>query len=275
MQELGSAGRFRSTVGHYLAGRPPYADLLIQRVAALTSLGPRHRVLDLGCGPGQLARAFAPLVREVVAMDPEPGMLRVAAEASVGVDNVTFVGGGSADLPAGLGRFRLVVMGRSFHWMDRAETLRVLDGMIEPGGAVAMFHTQHAAVPENAWVTQFDAVRRRYAGDDPERPQRAGEAWVRHEAILLDSSFCRVEASVVFDRRTFEAVRLIDRALSMSTTSRDRLGARAEALARELTALIGAIAPQGSLTEVIESSALIGRRPVSRRNDTDGLSHKL
>jgi SAM-dependent methyltransferase len=270
MQELGSAGRFRSTVGHYLAGRPPYADLLVRRVAALTGLGPKHRVLDLGCGPGQLARAFAPLVREVVAMDPEPGMLRAAAEASTGVDTITFVDGGSAELPAGLGEFRLVVMGRSFHWMDRAATLRVLDGMIEPSGAVALFHTQHAAVAENAWVARYDAVRRRYAGEDPERPQRAGEVWVRHEAILLGSSFCRVEASVVFDRRTFEAVRLIDRALSMSSTSRDRLGARAEALTRELTEVIGAIAPRGCLTEVIESSALIGSRTVSHRNDTDG-----
>jgi SAM-dependent methyltransferase len=211
--DLGSTGRFRSTVGHYLVGRPPYADLLIQRVAALTGLGLKHRVLDLGCGPGQLARAFAPLVRDVVAMDPEAEMLRVAAEASAGADNVTFVRGGSADLPAGLGQFHLVVMGRSFHWMDRAATLRVLDGMIAPNGVVALFDTKHAAVPENDWVAQYDAVRRRYAGDDPRRPQRAVEAWIMHKAFLLDSPFCCVEASAVFERRTVEAVRLIDRAL--------------------------------------------------------------
>jgi SAM-dependent methyltransferase len=256
-----SAGRFRSTVLHYLAGRPPYAGLLIQRVAATAGLGPGDRVLDLGCGPGQLARAFAPLAGEVVAMDPEPEMLRVAAEASAGMDAMRFVSGGSADLPAGLGRFRLVVMGRSFHWMDRAATLRVLDGMIEPGGAVALFNTAHATVPDNAWVARYDAVRRRHAGDDPDRPRRVGEAWVRHEAFLLDSPFCDVEACGVFERRTVPAASLIDRALSMGSTSRDRLGEKAEALVGELAALTGAVAVDGYLTEVIESIALIGRRP--------------
>lgn len=261
LEDCGVAGRFRSTVLHYLVGRPPYAGLLIQRVAAMAGLGPDDRVLDLGCGPGQLARAFAPLAGEVVAMDPEPEMLRVAAEASAGVDAISFAGGGSADLPAGLGRFRLVVMGRSFHWMDRAATLRVLDGMIEPGGAVALFHTAHAAVPDNAWVARYNAVRRRYAEDDPDQPRHTAEAWVRHEAILLDSPFCRLEACSVFERRTVPAVSLIDRALSMGSTSRDRLGEKAEALVGELAALTAVVAVDGHLTEVIESIALIGRRP--------------
>ncbi len=84
---------------------------------------------------------------------------------------------------------------------------------------------------------------------------------MRHEAFLLDSAFCCVEASTVFTRRTVPASVLIDRARSMSTTSPERLGARVEALRDELTALIGTIAPDGTLTEVIESSALIGRRP--------------
>jgi SAM-dependent methyltransferase len=127
------AGRFRSTVLHYPAARPPYAGLLIQRMAALAGLGPGDRVLDLGCGPGQLARAFAALAGGVVAMDPEPEMPRVAAEASAGTDAIRFVSGGSVDLPAELGRFRLVVMGRSFHWMDRAATLRMLDGRMLDG----------------------------------------------------------------------------------------------------------------------------------------------
>ena len=151
-------------------------------------------------------------------------------------------------------------MGRSFHWMNRAVTLRVLDGMIEPGGAVALFHTAHAAVPDNAWVARYNAVRRRYAGDDPDQPQRAGDAWVRHEAFLLESAFCCMEACSVFERRTVPAASLIDRALSMGSTSRDRLGEKVKALVGELAALTNAVAVDGHLTEVIESTALIGRR---------------
>ena len=106
-------------------------------------------MLDLGCGPGMLAGAFAPLAGEVVAMDPEPEMLRIAEAEFGGAGRISFVRGSSFDLSPALGRFRLVTMGRSFQWMDRAETLRRLDGMIEPGGAVALFNSGHRDAPDN------------------------------------------------------------------------------------------------------------------------------
>ena len=47
--------------------------------------------------------------------------------------------------------FHLVVMGRSVHWMDRVDTLTRLDRMIEPAGAVALFHDSAPAIPANGW----------------------------------------------------------------------------------------------------------------------------
>ena len=79
--ELFQPRRFRSAAQHYVSGRPAYAHRLIRRVARFTGLSPDDRVLDLGCGPGMLAGAFAPLVGEVIAMDPEPEMLRIAEAA--------------------------------------------------------------------------------------------------------------------------------------------------------------------------------------------------
>ena len=57
-------------------------------------------------------------------------------------------------------------MGRSFQWMDRAETLRRLDWMIEPDGAVALFNSGHREVPDNGWTADYRALVRRYAEDD-------------------------------------------------------------------------------------------------------------
>jgi SAM-dependent methyltransferase len=259
-----SSRRFQSAAAHYLAGRPDYAGLLIRRVASLAGLRRQHAVLDLGCGPGPLARAFAPLAREVVAMDPEPEMLRMAAEHCAGIGNVRFVAGGSDDLAPSLGRFRLVVMGRSFHWMDRAVTLHRLDALVEPGGAVVLFHTGHARVPDNGWAERFSALRRRYRGSDPERPGpngASGSDWVRHEAFLLASPFRCVESHSVFAPGEVDAAKLVDRAFSMSGTAPARLGDRAADLERDITVLVRDMAPDGRLAEVIESSALVARRP--------------
>ena len=47
--------RFRSAAEHYRKGRPPYAPALFERVAERIGLTRDRAVLDLGCGPGQLA----------------------------------------------------------------------------------------------------------------------------------------------------------------------------------------------------------------------------
>src|SRR3954451_20342579 len=90
--------RYRSAAAHYERGRVPYAPALIRRVAQATGLGSRHRVLDLGCGPGPLARAFAPLVAEVMAVDPAPEMLDAARVLAAGIPNIRFVAGSSYEL---------------------------------------------------------------------------------------------------------------------------------------------------------------------------------
>lgn len=249
--------RFRSAAPHYRAGRPDYAPLLVRRVVRLCRLSPGSRVLDLGCGPGLLAVAFAPFVAEVVAIDPEPEMLARVAEQAV--PNVTPRLGSSYKLGAWLGQFRLTTMGRSFHWMDRTDALRRLDELIEPGGAVALFSTHHPDVPDNAWAEDFRSLRHCYAMDD--RPRARSADWPSHEAVLLDSPFGQIEAAAVMERRRVAVESLVDRVLSMSGTSPERLGERIESLTAEVRTFAARHAVDRTLTEVVESRAVIAFRP--------------
>jgi SAM-dependent methyltransferase len=260
--------RFASAAAHYRGGRPAYAPALIRRIAGVVGLRGTDRVLDLGCGPGMLAVGFAFFAGEVLGLDPEPNMLAEAAEAADGLaPNVCFQRGSSQDLGPALGHFRLVTMGRSFHWMDRAETLRRLDQMVLPGGAVALFHDRHPEHPENAWRAGWRQILDRYEpADAVGRVRHSGPRshhWVRHEAVVLQSAFSALETFGVIERRQLPAAHLIDRALSMSSTSPGSLGARAANLVEELQAFLAAAAPSGILTEIVESSALVAFRPTS------------
>jgi SAM-dependent methyltransferase len=227
----------------------------------LTDLSAEDRVLDLGCGPGMLAGAFAPLAGEVVAMDPEPEMLRIAEAEFAAAGRISFVRGSSFDLSPALGRFRLVTMGRSFQWMDRAETLRRLDRIIEPSGAVALFNSRHLEVPDNAWNADYRALVRRYAEDDRTHVRRGAESWLYHEAILLDSAFSVLDEISVIERRPVSVAQLVHRAFSRSSTTPDRLGSATPRLAAEVEALLQPMATDGVLTEVVATIALLARRP--------------
>ncbi|HVO03349.1 MAG TPA: class I SAM-dependent methyltransferase [Candidatus Cybelea sp.] len=254
--------RFRSAAAHYRTGRPAYAALLFARVAERIGLAQRHAVLDLGCGPGPLAIGFAPFAGSVTAIDPEPEMLRSAAAAAADCGMVIrFIEASSYDIGPAFGRFRLVTIGRAFHWMDREETLRRLDQMIEPGGAVALFRDRHLVVPDNAWHDAFDAVLEKFGGDDPVRTERKSPNRPKHEAVLLDSPFCRLERIGVVERRHTPSAHFIDRMLSFSSTSPQMIEGRVEAMVAELEAALAPYAENGIIAEVVESEALIAMRP--------------
>ena len=256
-----TAHRFQTAAAHYLAGRPPYPQALIERITQLLHLNRGHRLLDLGCGPGQLAVAFAPLVGQVVAMDPEPIMLAMAREAAAGHPNIEVIQGGSEDLGPQLGRLRAVLIGRAFHWMDREQTLEDLDRLIEPGGAVVLVGEERPDLPENVRIRDYDALLQAWSADDDSHVIRRGTCYRPHVSVLLASPFSRLERITVIHRLALTPETLIDRALSFSSTSRARLGERADALIEELRAKIAGWEAQGPMEEVLASSALIAWRP--------------
>ncbi len=248
--------RFRSTVPYYLAGRLRYPPPLVAAVAEAVRLEGRGRVLDLGCGPGFLALAFAPFAAEVVAMDPEPDMLAAARAAAQGAaGRLRFVLGGSQTLGPALGRFALVAMGRSFHWMDRERTLAALDALVEPAGGVALFADRHPQAPENAWQPAWRAARERFAERDPRLDHRD------HEAVLRRSPFSQLRRFAERHRRQASVEELVARALSTSTTSPDVLGPARAQFEAELRAAVAPYAVNGAVSELVEAEALLATRP--------------
>ena len=230
-------------------------------MALLCGLDGTGRLLDLGCGPGQLALAFRPFVAEALGMDPEPEMLALATHeaAAAGLD-VSFRQGSSYDLPSLEGRLRLATIGRAFQWMDRAATARQLADLLTPGGALLLVSTDHPAVPDNAWRAGYDALLADARGG--KQPVWRQPGWVRHEAVLLDSPLSSLHRVAVIERRRVPAADLVHRALSMSSTTQHRLGeAGVAALRTRVAALVDTVAADGLVTEVVESVALVARRP--------------
>ncbi len=255
---LGQSRPFQSVAAHYERFRLGFPDRLVVRVATLAGLKPGDRVLDLGCGTGMLALAFARLGMAVTAMDPEPEMLAAAGAAAEaqGVA-LTSLPGGSQDLTPAMGPFRLVTMGRSFHWMDRAATLAMLDKIVTPDGGVALFHDAHPPVAENGWFKILCDLQERYR---PDKAKGRTGGHRRYEPFLFASAFTKVDGLSVTVRQPLSAQDIVGRALSMSQSAPQSLGSRQEEFAAALEAALREFSPDGKFVEVAEMVAVLARR---------------
>ena len=243
---------YEGTAWYYSRYRPVYPPSLVTILRENFRLDGTGRLLDLGCGPGPVAIPLAHLFDEVVAMDPDDAMraegARIARER--GVSNIEWRFGGSKDLSPALGQFRLVTMGNSFHWMDRARTLDALYDLVTDGGGIAVVG-EGAPIPRpppTRWRAAINAVLmhylpdRRLAWENPGPPPEE-----RHEAYLARSRF----KDIVAYGESFEVEWTIDSMVgnlySMSFCSRRVLGDRVEAFERDLRAAIIAAEPSGIL----------------------------
>jgi ubiquinone/menaquinone biosynthesis C-methylase UbiE len=79
-----------------------------------------HRVLDLACGPGVLAEALAPHVREVVGIDATLEMIRLAWDRfeKARLTNGHFETAAAEELPYAAAQFEQVLTRLSFHHFD-------------------------------------------------------------------------------------------------------------------------------------------------------------
>ncbi|HEY2008762.1 MAG TPA: methyltransferase domain-containing protein [Rhizomicrobium sp.] len=254
--------RFQSTVAYYERYRLAYPGRLIARVATLAGLKPGDPVLDLGAGTGMLAVGFARAGMVVTAMDPEPDMLAACQDAARAARvSVTLRQGSSYDLEPGMGPFKLVAIGRSFHWMDRAATLSMLERIVTPDGGVALFHDAHPPVSENAWFKVMREVQDKFGRNDEAHIKERRGGHSRYEPFLFASQFTELDGLSVTIRQTVTADDLVGRAFSMSTCSREKLGDSADEFAAALKAALRELSPDGTFAEVAELVALLARRP--------------
>ena len=84
---------FKDTAWYYSRYRRGYPDSFFKHIVKTFNLDDTSHALDLGTGTGQIAIPLAPLVKEVVAIDPEQEMLdegqRTAEEK--GISNIKWI----------------------------------------------------------------------------------------------------------------------------------------------------------------------------------------
>lgn len=250
---------------YYDRFRFSYPDELFTVLCSEMPLSNNDRVLDLGCGTGQLTFPISPFVKEVVGIDPDEAMIEIAKSKLLGHDgsNVRFYQGSSWDIPLDDTSYNAVIMGESFHWMDRQDVLERLGRMLPETGRVAIV-SRKFEVPE-AIRESIERTRVEYLG--PERRAGAGSythPQVRHEEILRRSPFKQVAELTVNHNLLLDVDHLVGFQYSTSYGATRHFGTRLNEYDHTLRSRLTAIFPSDTISVPAEARLLIGRRVRSK-----------
>lgn len=258
---------FAGTAAFYARYRPGYPDEFLRHVVERFGLDGTGRLLDLGCGTGQLALPLAPHVAEAIGVDPETAMLVEAAAAArrSGIHNVRWLIGSDRDLDRlsdEIGPLHLATMGRSFHWMDRDATLRSLGNLVDVDGGIVIVSDE-----ERVWAGRSDwheAIRQtihRWLG--PQRRAGGGNydvEYVPFDDTLAVSPFPRVEHYSITVSRSPSIDEIVGYLYSTSFCSPTVLGEKQAAFEADLRQTTSEYSPSGVLTESIDFDAWLAWR---------------
>lgn len=132
-EERARAESFGADAEAYDRTRPRYPAEMIDDLVALAASAP-PRVLDVGCGTGIVAEAFAARGCDVLGVEIDPRMAAVATRKGLAVEVARF------EEWDGRGRtFDLVVSGQAWHWVDPVAGQAKAASVLVPGGTLAVF----------------------------------------------------------------------------------------------------------------------------------------
>ncbi|MCC5637172.1 methyltransferase domain-containing protein [Nostoc sp. CHAB 5844] len=255
---------FEGAAEGYAQYRTKYPPALFNKLTEIFNLNGQGRLLDLGCGPGLIAIPLRTQFEEVVAVDPAFEMLQEAQHqaAAVGANNITWLEQGAELIDSSLGIFKLVTIGRAFHWMERELVLERIYELLSDDGGLALINTN-----ENPWLSSLPwkqaaiEVVKKWLGKERRTGQR-GQGVRKpvdppHEVVIANSAFARQELFEVPFQKTWTVSSYLGYLYTTAFALKIFFGDNAPAFEADLQAALLAIEPSGEFSEEIKANILV------------------
>lgn len=197
----------RDTADYYVA-RPGYPTELLDAAVEMSGMAEGARVLEVGCGTGELTEWLARRRFDVLALDRSSDMLRFAEERLGDYPNVE-LRHQDFDQDPPTDRFDGFFLATSYHWLEPTTRARRCAERIAGDGTLALLWHTHPA----PYTGYFERVQPIYQRIIPEwqPPDTPGMTEQKIQGIVDE-----LEAAAVFrsiERRSHDWARVYDRDL--------------------------------------------------------------
>ncbi|WP_416668798.1 class I SAM-dependent methyltransferase [Egbenema bharatensis] len=250
---------------YYVHYRPKYPPELYDRIAQGFNLNGKGKLLDLGCGTGLIALALRDRFEQVIGLDPDPEMLKQAQQQAdeLGAKNIIWLERSAEQVNAPPNSFKLITIGRAFHWMDRSLIIDRSYDLLETGGGLVLLatHGEDPWTSQIPWKQDILAVVKQWLGDR----RRAGQGWwvdpdPPHEELLRRSAF---SLQVLYEAE-FEQIWTIDSLIGYLYSTAFCLpsffGDHRQSFEAEIQKVFLSHYPSGNHVEILKASALAGMK---------------
>lgn len=141
---------FDHVAEEYDRHRPTYPDSLLDHACEFAALDAGDRVLEIGCGTGQMTRALVARGLRVTAIEPGDRLIELARRNLGDSGDVEFVNARLEDTPLPSERFQAVFSASAMHWIDPDLGWRKAAETLAPDGTLALVQDFGCNEPRSA-----------------------------------------------------------------------------------------------------------------------------
>lgn len=157
---------FDEVAAEYDRNRPTYPDELVDRACRVAGIGNGDRVLEVGCGSGQLTRGLVARGLHVTALEPGKHLMSLAEQNLEGPGQVGFVQARFEDAQLPHNHFRAVFSASALQWIDPEVSWQKAARVLVPGGTLALI--QYCGLQEERSAGDQEALLSALARVAPE-----------------------------------------------------------------------------------------------------------
>lgn len=129
---------FDEVAAEYDRSRPSYPDELVDHACELAGIDSGERVLEVGCGTGQLTRSLLARGLHVAAVEPGKRLISLAEQNLEGGAAMEFLNARFEDAELPGKHFGAVFSAAAFHWVDPEISWEKAARVLTPGGTLAL-----------------------------------------------------------------------------------------------------------------------------------------